>query len=255
LFQSNPLAEVICQLQFPTVLRIAADVPSEFQERIRQSYPEFRQDAGASGLPPDISQVIANLPINVQQGPIYSFENEGATRTITLTRDAVSITERQYTRWEDLRAEIELVRSALEEIYQPSFYSRIGLRYQDVLDPSALGLAGVPWSDLLHPAVAGLLGAEDEIRSSVRNLGGAAEIEISEIADAAVRLQYGLVQGSEGGSTRPFALDADFFTTQRSAFEHVPTILDTFNNLAGNLFRWAITERLRDALRPTPLEG
>jgi uncharacterized protein (TIGR04255 family) len=252
LYQRNPLAEVICQLQFPTVLQIATELPSAFQQRIRESYPVFRQETGTPDIPPGMSQLLANLPVNLQSGPIYFFDNEAGTRTVTLTRDAVALTERGYTRWEDLGTEIETVRSALEEIYVPSFYTRVGLRYQNILDPTPLGLQGAAWSQLLHPAIAGMLGVSDEITGDVTGLGGATEITISDLPDAAVRIQYGLVQAPPDRPA-PFALDADFYTNQRSPFDQIPDILGTFNQLAGNLFRWAITERLRDALRPAPL--
>lgn len=252
LYQRNPLAEVICQLQFPTVLPIATELPSDFQQRIRQAYPVFRQESGTPAMPAEMSQLLANLPVNLQSGPVYSFDSEAGTRTVTLTRDALAITERDYTRWEDLRTEIETVRSALEEIYVPSFYTRIGLRYQNILDPGALQLQGTGWAELLHPAIAGMLGVADEISSTVDGVGGAAEIAINDVPEAAVRIQYGLVQKPPDGPA-PFALDADFYTNQRSPYDQVPDILETFNHLAGNLFRWAIKERLRDALRPTPL--
>ena len=252
LYQHNPLAEVICQVQFPTILRIATELPSEFQQQIREFYPVFRQELGIPAMPPNVSQLLANLPINLQSGPVYFFDSESGSRTVVLTREALSITERKYTQWEDLRTEIEMLRGALQKIYAPSFYTRIGLRYQDVFNLAELDLQGSKWNQLLHPAIAGLLGAEDEIQGAVTGIGGAAEIAIAEVADAAVRVQYGLTQTPLNEAVS-FALDADFYTNQRSPYERVTDILDIFNHLAGNLFRWAITERLRDALRPTPL--
>jgi len=252
LYERNPLAEVICQLQFPTVLQIATELPSDFQQRIRDAYPVFRQEAGTPAIPAEMSQLLANLPVNLQSGPIYSFDSEAGTRTVTLTRDALAITERAYTSWEDLRAEVATVRNALEEIYVPSFYTRIGLRYQNIFYPDTLELQGVTWGELLHPAIAGMLGVTEDISNAVEGVGGAAEIAIKDVPEAAVRIQYGLVQ-QPPDRPAPFALDADFYTSQRSPLDRVPDTLETFNHLAGNLFRWAIKERLRDALRPTPL--
>lgn len=253
LYRRNPLAEVICQLQFPTLLQIANELPSDFQQLIRESYPIFRQETGSPMIPPEMSQLLANLPANLQSGPIYFFDNEAGTRTVTLTRDSLAVTERSYTQWEVLRGEIETVRQAVEEVYAPSFYTRVGLRYQNILDRDALEIQDAPWAELLHPAIAGALGADEALASAVKGIGGAAEITISSLPDAAVRIQYGLVQGPPDKSA-PFALDADFYTNQRSPYDQIPYILAAFNRLAGDLFRWAITERLRDALRPASLE-
>ena len=162
---------------------------------------------------------------------------------MTLTRESIAITERNYTRWEELRGEISAACDALQAIYAPAFCTRIGLRYQDILDPQAIGLESVPWSELLHPAIAGALGAEDEIGAAVMGFGGAVEIRIEDVAQGAVRLQYGLVQTPPNHPAR-FALDADFYSNERTPIDRVPEILDRFNHIAGNLFRWAITEWL-----------
>ena len=38
-YRSNQIAEVICQLRFPEILSIGANVPVDFQEKIRQDFP------------------------------------------------------------------------------------------------------------------------------------------------------------------------------------------------------------------------
>ena len=58
-YESNQLAEVICQLRFPEILTIEASAPAEFQEAIRSDFPLFlrRQEMAApklTGLPPQM---------------------------------------------------------------------------------------------------------------------------------------------------------------------------------------------------------
>ena len=40
-YNKPQLAEVICQLRFPTILSIGANDPAEFQEAIRGMFPRF----------------------------------------------------------------------------------------------------------------------------------------------------------------------------------------------------------------------
>ena len=49
LYSKSPLAEVICQLRFPQILIIGTQVPAEFQETIRDEFPQYirRQEAPA----------------------------------------------------------------------------------------------------------------------------------------------------------------------------------------------------------------
>ena len=48
----SPLREVICQVRFPPLLRIVNGYPVDFQERIRQHFPELgTEHAGPSPAP------------------------------------------------------------------------------------------------------------------------------------------------------------------------------------------------------------
>ncbi len=252
-FRENPLVEVICQLRFPTVLAIAASPPTEFQEAIRSDYPIYTRQEGAQ-TPPEIASILGQLQIPALPAPPeavnHRFESEDGNRIITLATNFVAVTERKYERWELFWEEIERARSALETIYRPSFYDRLGLRYQDVISRERLGLQGVEWSDLLNPAISGLLSSPQEIRESVRSVRGDSLLAVD--GSGSVRLQHGLVQ-SEGSEEQVYLFDADFFTEERISGDELPGTLDLFNRQAGHLFRWAITDRLRDALGPTEL--
>ena len=39
IYASNPLAEVVCQVRFPRVFEIEANLPVEFQNTIKEYYP------------------------------------------------------------------------------------------------------------------------------------------------------------------------------------------------------------------------
>ena len=41
IYKKSPLDRVICQLKFPPVLRIDADMPVEFQDCIRREFPNY----------------------------------------------------------------------------------------------------------------------------------------------------------------------------------------------------------------------
>ena len=59
-YDKNQLVEVICQLRFPEILTIGANLPVEFQEAIRGEFPQYskRQEVPApklAGLPGNLS--------------------------------------------------------------------------------------------------------------------------------------------------------------------------------------------------------
>jgi uncharacterized protein (TIGR04255 family) len=244
-FRENPLVEVICQLTFPTILGIAAEPPVKFQERLREKYPIYERGEGLS-LPTEVTRVLSEFPMTLGLDVItHRFSTEDRSRQIALTKDFLALTVNDYVEWPDFRLALDEAKTALEEVYKPAFYSRIGLRYRDVVDRTRLGLTEEPWSELLNKAVLGLLGAEPEIQRGIKVIRGEALVELEQPAGAFVRLVHGLDQ-TDGGQT--YVVDADWFFAERSAPDEVMGVLADLNSQAGNLFRWTITEKLRDAL-------
>ena len=250
-YQRNPLIEVICQLRFPTILEIGSRDPAEFQEEVRHAYPLYRRD-DTGGLPKEVADLLARLPIAKPiEGVTHNFLTEDSTRFISLTREFVAVSEKHYQRWEGFREEIEHAKSALEKCHNPAFYTRVGLRYQDLIDKSELGLGDERWDSLINRDLIGALGAKD-IQDHVQQIECVALIELDDyVKGDFVRMRHGLVRPN---GREAYLIDADFFTEERSDREHVFGVLDRFNRLAGNLFRWAITPKLDKVLGPSAID-
>lgn len=255
-FERNPLAQVICQLRFPPILSIASQEPAEFQERIRADYPLYEAQE-AIAVPTAFAEMLRGLSL---PGPIlvgHNFSTENRSRSITINRDFLAVEERSYQRWERFVQELEQAKTALEQVYKPAFYSRVGLRYVNIIDREQLGLpADDPWEALLKPALVGMLGTR-ELRDEISEINGLAQVRLHEVEQGAARISFGLrprSPGSEVDHRQVFIIDADLFTETRQLPADVIPILNEFNTITGRLFRWAITDRLRDALRPKPLD-
>ena len=248
-YRNNPLEEVICQLRFPTILSITSEPPVRFQEKIRREYPWYAQQQQPDLLdaPAKIREMVQGFGMP-QLPSIYSFQTENQTRTISLTQDSISVSERQYRQWSDFRGEIERAEGILREIYAPAFYTRVGLRYRDVLDRSHYGLESIPWSKLLNPTFLGVLGSL-EIAQDVIQQSQSVLLTIPDVEGGQVLLQHGLA-AREGEQPSAYLIDADFFTQSRCHSDDAFNAAYKFNKWAGYLFRWAITDALREKLEP-----
>jgi uncharacterized protein (TIGR04255 family) len=257
IYGNNPLVEVICQLRFPTILSISSEPPAKFQEEIRGEYPFYEQQrpsdvpdlpiAIRDSLPAEMRDALPGL--GLAQSPVsYTFQNEDRTRTISLAQDSVAVSESNYRQWDDFRAEIERAERVVREIYAPSFYTRVGLRYRDVLDRRAYGLHSVPWSDLLNPVFLGVLGSK-EVAQDVQQSQTRVLLTVPDIDGGQVWLQHGIAMREDDGSP-VYVIDADFSTQNRCDHASAFTAANKFNKWAGHLFRWAITDALRTALEP-----
>jgi len=252
LYELNPLHEVICQLRFPPVLRIETEVPSGFQERIRASFPYYEAKPSLklpAGLPPDVvSSLIQGTPLGL--GPTHEFSSADKQWVVSLTREFLALTCRRYERWERFRDMLRGPLDALLEIYTPSFYTRVGLRYIDLIRRSVLGLDQVGWDQLLKPWVAGPFGSP-EIASTVEHAASDFLIAVPEI-ESRLRVRHGVVLHPDSQESC-YLIDADFFDERRTEITDVFPRLDALNRQAGLFFRWCIRDRLHEAMRPRQL--
>jgi len=243
-FNKNPLVQVICQLRFPPILSIVSREPADFQEKVRATHPLYEK---GPALPQEIAAILAQLPIAAptQEGIVHKFLSEDRTSEIDLTRDFVAIATTKYRRWEEFQQTVRLAMEALESNFRPAFYSRIGLRYRDVIDRNRLGITDTPWSELIRDSIIGLL-ADQSIGNNVVSAQSQTQIDLG--AAESLLLQHGSTPLPSGG--QGYAIDADFHTEAKRAGNEVFDVLGRFNREAGNFFRWAITPKLSAALEP-----
>ena len=257
IYNNNPLEQVICQLRFPPILSISSEPPVKFQEEIRREYPWYAQQRAPdapdipveirSAMPPEIRDALPNFA-SARLPVTYTFETEDRARAIQLAQDSIAVSEQRYDQWDEFRTAIERAESVLRELYAPAFYTRIGLRYRDVLDKRRYGLESVPWSDLLNPNFLGVLGSEEIAQDVVQSLNQVM-LTIPEVEGGQVVLQHGLVV-SEGDEPHAYVIDADFSTQNRCDHDSAFKVASKFNKWAGHLFRWAITDDFRTAMGP-----
>lgn len=254
----NPLIEVICQLRFPPILRIAAEPPVAFQERIRNEYPLLSEKFPEvniempSGVPPALLELLkGTVPKRKLMG--YDFASADEKWKVSLTRDFLSLSTSQYTRWEHFREHLEGPLQALIAVYAPAFFTRVGLRYQDLIQKSRLGLpTTTKWSELIKPHIAGVHGVP-ELEGAVEESQGQLLISLPEF-EGKVRINYGIVQTVESDE-KCFLIDGDYYSEQRTKTNAVDGILTYFNKQSGRLFRWCIEDRLQAAMEPHPVQA
>lgn len=256
IYRNNPLTSVICQLRFPLNLRIDVAMPAEFQQYIESEYPLAHEDMEGQGfpVPDDISQHFPQEFLDVFATRInrrFQFLTRDRLWTITLTNSFVALETNNYVRWEDFRQRLELMLNATVQTYQVDFFTRIGLRYQNVIDRRALDLEDSAWNTLISKFVLGPL-ATSESSETVYEHNGTFLIELENSEDVA-RVRYGLVTEKAGDPTNVmFMLDHDFFTKDDVQTEAGDVIKRTniFNTSNRSLFRRSITAKLHNAMVP-----
>ena len=253
IYSKNPLKEVICQLVFPAILRMDSEAPYKFQEAIRSTYPNFSEEQAANiqFLMPQLHLVQAESPaqnLPLQGKKVYKFTSDDTRWTVTLTRDSIALSTRDYRSWNDFQERFDGPLDSFFAEYAPTHTTRLGLRYINIIDPTELELEAVSWGDLLAPPIAGEL-ADPNVREMV--VGCANQVTLNMEGNTSVLLNHGLATGNPPGKV-VYLIDSDFSTAEKTEVANVRTRLKDFNNNSGKLFRWCISELLHRSLDPQP---
>ena len=208
IYRRNQLIEVICQLRFPEILKIEAHEPADFQDAIRQAYPQYGKKL--EPLPP---------------------KNVGGKMV------------------EDV------VLAAFIETYQPSYFSRVGLRYMNALNKDAVGLEESSWRELIAPGYLGLMGDDDSARQNFIKCEQTVTATMPGGAKANIKCGPGLLRKVDNRTRqveelKVFLLDLDVFFDGKMPLGQVAGALNIVHDNAGSLFAGAVRRPLLDAMEP-----
>ena len=253
IYRRNQLGEVICQLRFPEILSIEANIPAQFQEVIRDEYPVYsvRKEMPA----PKLSGTPGNLQLEKQQPTNnYQFASADGMWRVNLTSRFISLACNRYTCWEDFAKKLDKPLAAFIQIYRPAFYERVGLRYMNFISRFDTGLTDISYRELIEPQYLGLLADEQipetgTIRSTVD-----AEIPIRGGCRAKIHAGPGLVKRNGLADKEvKFVLDLDLYMPGKVEVKLSAGALQTLHSQAFPIFRGAITDTLHDAMEPIDL--
>jgi uncharacterized protein (TIGR04255 family) len=252
-YMNNQLGDVICQLRFPEILTIGANVPVAFQEAIRDEYPQYSalQETPAPRLTggPGNFQV-ENQPTTVN----YQFISEDGIWRVNLTSKFISLACTQYTSWEDFARKLDKPLAAFIKVYKPAYFERVGLRYLNFFSRSSLGLQNVPFSELINPIYLGPL-ADEEV-NEVQSGRCTVEAELNLKAGCRIKLHAGpgmVKRGNQADQELKFIFDQDLFLPGKVPVNMTTGALNTLHSQAFSIFRGAITDTLHDAMAPTSI--
>lgn len=249
-YRKAPLFQVTCQIKFPAILKIQSEPPAAFQDKIRDVFPLF--EAVTTQILPQIPQAGSNIVFGSSVSTGYNFNTEDNNTTLSLSSDSISLTTKKYKEWGIFLEQLMGPIAAFVEIYNPSFYTRIGLRYQDFIIREDLGFdEPPPWSSLLRKEVLGELYIKD-FEDNMIDCRRVLFVKMPSI-DATLLLQHGMAKFPDN-PTVGYLFDFDFSTSNKTGVADAGCVLAGLHNGSGRAFRWCITDTLHSALDPIALD-
>ncbi len=249
-YQKNQITEVICQLRFPEILAIGANLPVAFQEAIREEFPRYssRQEAPA----PKLTGTPGNLHLE-KQPPVtnYQFVSADGTWRVNLTNSFISLSCCRYRCWEEFAAKLDKPLAAFIQLYKPAWFDRVGLRYVNAISRKALDLEGVPFRELITPCYLGILNEDDLQEAAASRCTVDAELALRGGCRDKLHAGPGLLKrNNQQDPEVKFIFDQDLFMPGKLELNLAAGALQTLHSQSWSIFRGAISDTLHDAMEP-----
>ena len=252
-YPNSQLREVICQLRFPTILTINNVEPADFQEMIREDFPQYARKSEAPA--PKISGFGTPNARLEPQTPItnYHFVSADGMWKLNLTRDFISLATLKYSGWEEFARHLDRPLAAFIQLYKPAFFQRVGLRYINTFSRQRLGLENTPFSNLFTPAYLGVLTEPDMQEDYVLNGSCDFLLKLDNSCNAKIHagpahLKSATPQAPQDPELK-FIFDMDLSMSGNLPCTLAAAGLETLHGHSTRIFEGAITDTLRNALK------
>jgi uncharacterized protein (TIGR04255 family) len=215
-FKRNLIKSAVCELKFPILISIRSEsIPDEFSRVLRKRYPRYEQ-----GL----------VLTPGQQAPerSHAFKSRKQDWTVSLRSTAVSLETNAYVSFEDFETRLSHLVEALLPLLDTDFFTRVGLRYINVLPVGAGEIEG--W---LNPKLHVLMMTPEL---------GVADRAWSELVGRTDQGRYNLRWGFPGESSLGMVLDTDFYCEDIDATA-LPGLLPNLHTQSFTLFHWCLEKR------------
>ena len=248
IYRRNPLAEVICQIRFPEILKIAQETPTDFQEAIRANFPQYarRQEKPRIQLAPGQPQAPLGEPV-----VNHHFSSADGVWRVNLTSKFISLSCSRYTRWEEFARRLDAPLVALIRTYHPAYFERVGLRYVNFFSRKELELESAPYREMFAPWCLGPLSDPQVPEEGLSRSSVDCDVALRHNCRAKIHAGPGMVRrnGRQDPESK-FVLDLDLYMQGNIPIKTCVGTLQTLHIQADSIFRGAITDVTHDAMEP-----
>ena len=229
-YQRNFLRQAVCEFRFPTLMEIGGQKPpAAFVSSLRKEYPHLE-------LGNEVTLGIGGGSNGFNNSHI--FRSTKLTWTVSLKQSSFSIETTAYTTYAQMRERVMRVIEAASKVIDSDFFTRVGLRYINVIDTDEDPANGWVNPELVGPILSGHFSGIKEYAGKLQLLA----------EDGGCSLQHGLrfnQQNSESASQ--YVLDIDSFRNE-VAVENAAVALDMMHSQSFDMFDWAIGSKAREQL-------
>lgn len=230
-YKRNYLRQAVCELRFPTLMSLGGRIPpTAFANALRRDYPYTEQGTEFT------------VGAAEQSGSSYFhvFKSSKMAWSATLKSNALVLETTRYTEYADLRARVLKLVTAAREVIDSDFFTRVGLRYINVVATGDGPLE--PW---INNKLIGALCGE-----SFKGVSEHAGKLLLAAEDGGCLLQHGLQHKPDQAQKKSipdYVIDIDAFRNEIT-IDDVGLALDAVHRQGFAMFDWALGDKAREFL-------
>lgn len=231
-YKRNFLKQAVCELRFPTLMELGDPKPPvSLVNALRKEYPHLELS----------NEVTLGIGSGVPgSNNAHIFRSSKLTWAITLKQSVLSIETTSYTDYANMRQRVLNIIAAATPVLDTDFFTRVGLRYVNVIDSPTDPTQGWVNETLVSPILFGKF-------IGIQEFAGKLQLATS---DGGCLLQHGIrLNASQSSEDRhpEYVLDVDTYRNDVKV-EDISIALDKMHEQAFDLFDWALGENARNHL-------
>ena len=231
-FRRNYLKQAVFEVRFPTLFELAERKPPQaFVSALRKDYPHLELNNEFT------------LGINAQSGAdnVHILRSSKLQWVVSLKQSSLSLETSKYTSYKELRERAEKLIDAANKVIDSDFFTRIGLRFVNVIETAPNDVL----EDWVNPLLVGPI-VSGKIFSGVNELAGRIQVLAD---DGGCLLQHGLRhKNSSTDAVLPnYVVDIDSFRTDIEVAQSLPA-LDAMHAQSFLVFDWTLGTKARSFL-------
>jgi uncharacterized protein (TIGR04255 family) len=224
-FARNTIRTAVVELKFPTLLEFETQPPTEIQHRLRKDYPQFSK----------------RKAVNIGSGTVeeeirYVLGSRDGSWSVAIRPSAIALESTKYTTFEEMLARLQLILSVSKKQLDTDFFTRVGLRYVNLLPVPNASFDGWLNPDLIRPLAGGTYGTVSKYWQEVRGRARSGKYSF----------RHGLPEEMSAKEIR-YVLDIDLFS-ENIEYDDAIGLLGDFHRESFAFFSWCIGPAAREYL-------
>lgn len=231
-YKRSFLKQAICELRFPTLLELGEPrPPAALVSALRKEYPYIER----------VNEFAIEPGATAGTSTSHVFRSSKQTWVLSLRENALTLETTAYSGFENFKSRVVTAVNAALGVIDTDFFTRIGLRYINVLDVGKGDIEGWVNPALLDPKIG-------EFFKGISEYAGKIAVAADDggcIFQHGVRLRS--PKNAEEKATPEYTIDIDSYRSEIEA-SSVEIALDAMHTQVSAVFDWSISDQARNYL-------